>query len=70
MHLTISSISLPRRLATVGFTGTNGIESHPLTHRIIANMLLMIFMTYTMRLIMVFALLYTCNGGILMQWFV
>jgi len=50
----VSSIGL-QRLATVGFTGTNSIQSHPPTHRIIANRLLMIFMTYTMHLIMVFA---------------
>jgi len=36
----ISSISLQRKLATVGFTGTNSIQSHPPTHRIIANRLL------------------------------
>ena len=48
LHPTISSISLPRRLAAAGFTGTNGIESHPLTHEIIANMLLMIFMTHNL----------------------
>ena len=53
LHQLVISISLQRRLATVGFTGTNGIQSHPPTHRIIANRLLMIFMTYTMHLIMV-----------------
>jgi len=52
LHHTISSISL-LRLATVGFTGTNGMQSHPPTHGIIANRLLMIFMTYTICLIMV-----------------
>jgi len=32
LHQTISSISL-QRLATVGFPGTNGIQSHPPTQR-------------------------------------
>jgi len=45
LHQTISSIIL-QRLATVGFTGTNSIQSHPPTHRILAKRLLMIFMTY------------------------
>jgi len=53
LHQPISSISIQRRLAIVGFTGTNGTQSHPPIHRIIANWLLMIFMTYTIRLIMV-----------------
>ena len=38
----VSSIILQKTLVTVGFTGTNGIQSHPPTHRIIANRLLMI----------------------------
>jgi len=37
LHQMISSISLQRRLATVGFTGTNGIQSHSPAHRIIAD---------------------------------
>jgi len=53
LHQMISSISLQRRLATVGFTGTNGIQSHPPIHRIIANRLLIIFMTYPICLITV-----------------
>ena len=40
LHQMISSIRLQRKLATVGFTGTNSIQSHPPTHRIIANRLL------------------------------
>ena len=40
LHQKISSISLQSKLATVGFTGTNSIQSHPPTHRIIANRLL------------------------------
>ena len=48
-----SSISIQRRLATVGFTDTNGIQSHHPTQSIIANRLLMISMTNTICLIMV-----------------
>jgi len=35
-----------QRLATVGFTGTNGIQSHPPTQNYSNNRLLMMFMTY------------------------
>ena len=49
---TVSSISL-QMLATVGFTGSNGKQSHPPTYQIVANRLLMIFMTDTICLIMV-----------------
>ena len=45
MHWTVSSISLQSRLASVSFTGTNGIQSHPPTYGV---RLLMLFMTYTM----------------------
>ena len=31
LHWTVSSISLQSRLASVNFTGTNGIQSHPPT---------------------------------------
>ena len=53
LHQTISSISLQRMLATVGFTGTNGIQSHPPAHRIIANMWLIVYMTHNLPIIMV-----------------
>ena len=45
LHWTVSSISLQSRLASVSFTGTNGIQSHPPTYGV---WLLMLFMTYTM----------------------
>ena len=34
LHQMISSVSLQKRLAIVGFTGTFGIQSHPPTHRV------------------------------------
>ena len=47
---TVSSINRQH----VGFTGTNSIQSHPPTHRIV-HWLLMIFITCIMILIVVFA---------------
>ena len=42
---TVSNISSESRLATVGFTSTNGKQSNSATERIV-NTLLMIFMTH------------------------
>ena len=42
----VLNVSLEPRLATVGFTSTDGMQSHSATARIIVNMLLMIFMTH------------------------
>ena len=41
----MSNVSAESRLATVGFTSTNGMQSNSATERIIVNTLLMIFMT-------------------------
>ena len=42
----MSNVSSESRLATVGFTSTNGMQSNSATERIIVNTLLMIFMTH------------------------
>ena len=42
----MSNVSSESRLAIVGFTSTNGMQSNSATERIIVNTLLIIFMTH------------------------
>jgi len=49
----VSSISLEARMASLVITGTKGIQSHPPTYTLIANRLLMRFMTQAMIYTMV-----------------
>ena len=42
----MSNVSSESRLATDGFTSTNGMQSNFATERIIVNRLLMVFMTH------------------------